>query len=686
MAAESLPGGVTTIPTFCEMCFWRCGGIAHIRDGKLWKFEGNPQDPQSRGRLCPRGTAAVGAYYDPDRLQKPLIRRGERGKEEWTAVTWDEAFVYIGERMQKIKAQYGPEAVAGFLHGIGQRFVSHTLKSWGAINFAGPSFAQCRGARDVGFALTYGTGLGSPEPTDIENTDCLVLIGTHLGENMHNLQVQEFANAVERRIPIIVVDPRFSVAASKAKYWLPVRPGTDLALILAWCNVLVTEGRYDTAFVETYGHGFDKFVVAIKDCTPEWAAQETGVDATLIRAAAREFASHRPATLVHPGRRVNWNGDDTQRSRAVALLSALLGNWGRKGGLYLPAGMKIAPYPLPKYPVSDKPLADNPNGERYPFADEAITTGIRDATLTGKPYPIKGWFVYSSNILMALPDPAATKKAIDNLDLLVVIDTLRQRDRRLRRRRAAGGDVPRAPRRAAGRLGPPRLRLAAAAGNAAARTTRSLAGGSRSSSRTSSGSANACRLRTWRRTCGSGSRNPGSSWDALKREGVIMGKPQPIYVDEGAPLEFDTPSKKVEFWSDQLQAKGFDPVPKYTPPAKAPDGLLAAHHRARAGAHVQPHADQPVCCADLMPRERRVGERDHGGERRSQATASTYASGTRMASISNRDSRQGHAADPARLRLHGLWLRPHQPDAEGGLPREGASAAELNDEATRPTR
>ena len=84
----------------------------------------------------------------------------------------------------------------------------------------------------------------------------LVLIGTHLGENMHNLQVQEFANAVERRIPIIVVDPRFSVAASKAKYWLPVKPGTDLALLLAWCNLLVTEGRYDKAFVEAHGHGF----------------------------------------------------------------------------------------------------------------------------------------------------------------------------------------------------------------------------------------------------------------------------------------------------------------------------------------------------------------------------------------------------------------------------------------------
>ncbi len=210
--------GVTATPTFCEMCFWRCGGIAYVRDVRLWKFEGNPLDPQSRGRLCPRGTGAVGSYYDPDRLQRPLIRKGERGKEQWQTASWDEALSYIAERMNRIKAQYGPESVAMFNHGIGVCFIQHVLKSWGAINFAGPSFAQCRGPRDVGFALTFGTGLGSPEPTDIENTDCLVLIGSHIGENMHNSQVQEFARAVERRIPIIVVDPRFSVAASKAKY------------------------------------------------------------------------------------------------------------------------------------------------------------------------------------------------------------------------------------------------------------------------------------------------------------------------------------------------------------------------------------------------------------------------------------------------------------------------------------
>ncbi len=144
--------------------------------------------------------------------------------------------------MLKIKAEYGPEAVALFSHGIGGTFLKHTLKAFGSPNSAAPSFAQCRGPRDVGFELTFGEAVGSPERTDIRNARCLVLIGSHLGENMHNTQVQEFADAIGSGATIIVADPRFSVAAGKAKHYLPIKPGTDLALLLAWMNVLVARG------------------------------------------------------------------------------------------------------------------------------------------------------------------------------------------------------------------------------------------------------------------------------------------------------------------------------------------------------------------------------------------------------------------------------------------------------------
>jgi thiosulfate reductase/polysulfide reductase chain A len=597
-AAGAAASDVTTIPTFCEMCFWRCGGIAHLRDGKLWKFEGNPRDPQSMGRLCPRGTGAVGAHYDPDRLRQPLLRVGERGKEQWKAVSWDEALSHIAERMGKIKAEHGPESMALFNHGFGQRFVQHVLKSWGVINYAGSSYAQCRGARDAGFSLTFGSGVGSPEPTDIKNTDCLVLIGSHLGENMHNSQVQEFAQAVERKVPIIVVDPRFSVAASKAKYWLPVKPGTDLALLLAWMNLLVTEGRYDKDFVDQYGHGFDKFAAEIKGYTPEWAAEQTGVSADLIRAAAREFASHRPAAIVHPGRRVNWYGDDTQRSRAIALLNALLGSWGRKGGLFISAGMKIAPYPLPPYPKSNKPRADGADAAQYPFADEGITTSIRSATISGQPYPIKGWFVYSTNLMQALPNQKETLEAIDKLDLLVVCETvpsdiagyadvvlpdttfLERHDDLLVGYGRTGWTSLRQPVVAAPHDQKPAWwiakQLAEKLGIGACMPFKDME-----------------EYLSWRVA------KSGHDWEKLKKEGVIMGEHTPITVEEGLALSFDTPSGKVAFWSDQLAEAGFDPVPRYTKHPEAPAGYFRVI-TGRAPVHTFSRTQSNPLLHDLM--------------------------------------------------------------------------------------
>ena len=110
----------------------------------LWKIEGNPDDPLSRGRLCPRGTGGVGAYFDSDRLRAPLMRRRLRGEEQWTEVTWDEALSAIAEKMQKIKAEHGPEAIALFSHGIGGTFLKHTLKAFGTPNIAAPSWRRPR--------------------------------------------------------------------------------------------------------------------------------------------------------------------------------------------------------------------------------------------------------------------------------------------------------------------------------------------------------------------------------------------------------------------------------------------------------------------------------------------------------------------------------------------------------------
>lgn len=568
-AAAAPEKGDRTVPTYCDICFWKCGAIAHVRDGRLWKVEGNPADPLSRGRLCPRGTGGVGAHFDPDRLKQPLVRRQKRGQEEWAAVTWDEALSVVAEKLQKIKAQHGPEAVALFSHGIGGTFLKHTLRAYGTPNVAAPSFAQCRGPRDVGFALTFGEEVGSPERTDIRNARCLVLIGSHLGENMHNTQAQEFAEAIGEGASLIVVDPRFSVAASKAKHYLPIKPGADLALLLAWMHVLVAENLYDKEYVDAHGFGFDAFKAELAAATPEWAYVETGIEPAVIRETAREMARHRPATLVHPGRHATWYGDDAQRSRAIALLNALLGSWGRKGGFWKPVQMSVPGYPYPPYPPA-RAKVDNPD-RRFPFATEAITTGIREATLTGRPYPIKGWFVYATNLIHAMPDQEQTIRAIQALDLMVVVDVIpseiagwadvvlpeaiyleRHDDLNVEWFRdpfvAIRQPVVHAP-----HAQKPNWWIA-----------RQLA-----------------------QKLGLGAYYPwttieeylehrvkaaGLSFETLKREGIIRGGKQPVFFDEGVEPVFPTASGKIEFYSNALREAGFDPVPNFKRPEPPPDG------------------------------------------------------------------------------------------------------------------
>lgn len=564
------PAGLQTIPTFCDICFWKCGAIAHVRDGKLWKLEGNPDDPLSRGRLCPRGTGGVGAHYDPDRLKAPLIRRQKRGQDEWTQVTWDEALSHIAERMLAIKRTYGPEAVALFSHGIGGTFLKHTVKAYGSPNISAPSFAQCRGPRDVGFHLTFGEEVGSPERTDIRNARCLVLLGSHLGENMHNTQVQEFGEAINAGASVIVVDPRFSVAASKARHYLPIKPGTDLALILAWMHVLVAEGLYDKDYVARHGYGFDAFAASLAPFTPEWAYPETGIEPAVIYETAREMARYKPATLVHPGRRVTWYGDDTQRSRAIALLNALLGSWGRKGGFYMPAMMDVPGYPYPPYPKSARGRVDNP-GEKYPYALESITTGIRSATLTGQPYPVKGWIAYATNLMGALPNEAETIAAIQQLDLLVVVDVIPSE-------LAGWADVVLPETTYLERYDDINVELFREPFVSLRQPVVPAPHDQK---------PNWWIARELAKKLGLGAYYPwtdieqylgarlsaaGLSFADLKRTGVILGAKHPLFFEDGVAPEFPTPSGKIEFYSTQLAEKGFDPVPVYRRTAEPPPG------------------------------------------------------------------------------------------------------------------
>ena len=137
------------------------------------------------------------------------------------------------------------------------------------------------------------------------------------------------------------------------------------------------------------------------------------------------MAAAKPAVALHPGRHTTWYGDDTQRARAMAIVTALLGSWGRKGGIFLPTAIKTGKFDMPPFPRPNRERADGA-GTRFPFASEeqGVTNGLVDATVTDKPYPIKAWIVYGQNVLQSIPQRPKTLKGISKLDLMVVVDLL----------------------------------------------------------------------------------------------------------------------------------------------------------------------------------------------------------------------------------------------------------------------
>jgi thiosulfate reductase/polysulfide reductase chain A len=566
--------GERVVASYCELCFWGCGVLAHVKDGRVTKITGNPAHPLSRGMLCPRGAGAAGQLYDPDRLRRPLVRRAKRGEDVFEEVSWDAALNEVAARLEEVGKRHGPEALALFTHGSGGVWFKHFMKAWGSPNVGAPSYAQCRGPREAAFTLTYGTPLGSPEPIDLENARCITLIGSHLGENMHNTQVQELASAIGQGAGLVVVDPRFSVAAGKAKYWLPVKPGTDIALLLAWMHVLVTEKLYDAEYVARYTEGFAALAAHVADKTPEWAYPITGIAPELIRSSARFMAGARPASLVHPGRHTVWYGDDTQRERAMAILAALLGSWGRRGGYLSTAKFPLAAYPLPPdlpHHGGAQP-ADRPKSGGYPLATEVLASGLCDATKPGHAlYDLKAWIVYGCNLMQAMPARQELVEKIQHLDFMVVVDVLPAEI-------AGWADVvlPEATylERDDDLSAPAYKRPFVALRQAAVEPMYDSKPGWWIAKEL----ANRTGLGAWfpwqdaREYVRARVERSGLSFDELAAKGAILGPPIATCEEEGAAVGAATEDGKIHLFSKELEALGFDPLPSYYPQEEGPPG------------------------------------------------------------------------------------------------------------------
>lgn len=594
---------VSKTPTYCEVCFWKCAGwVVKDENDEIWKIEGHEDDPHCNGRLCPRGTGGVGMYHDEDRLKSPMIRVEENGKQVFKKASWQEALEVISKKMKVISEKYGPESMALFTHGSGGKFLGHLMKAYGSPHITAPSFAQCRGPREVAFYSTFGEGVLSPERTDIRDTQCLVLIGSHIGENMHNGQVQEMSDAIDRGATIITVDPRFSTAASKSKHWLPIKPATDMALLLAWINVIITEEWYDKAYVEKYTYGFEQLKAHVAAFTPEWAYGITTIKPQDIRKTAKEMANASPAVIIHPGRHVTWYGDDTQRLRAVAILNALLGSWGRRGGFYSPEFVQLPDYPHPAYPKPKWTWRDNIAG-KYSLATEVVSNSLRDLSIPDEngDTKIKGWIVNGTNLIHTLPDQELTLKAMAELELLVVIDTMPMEITGF-----ADVVLPECTyleRYDAIRNSPHRepvisLRMPAVKPKYESKPDWWIARqlGLELDLQAYFPYKNIEEVLDWQL------KQVGSSLTEMQRIGVKKF-PRPyddLYMTEGQDFEFNTNSGKIELYATDLAAEGFDPLPSYTEHEQPPAGYFRLNY-GRSPVHTFSRTTNNPNLSDIMP-------------------------------------------------------------------------------------
>ena len=568
-------------PTYCEVCFWKCAGWAHTDvDGNLWKIEGNKKDPLCNGRLCPRGTGGVGMYNDKDRLKYPMIRVEERGNQVFKEVSWNKALEYVAQKMKKIKTEHGAASIALFNHGSGGKHFSNLVKGFGSSNITAPSYAQCRGPREAAWISTFGVAVNSPEPTDIKNTNCLVLIGSHIGENMHNSQVQEMSKAIDRKATIITVDPRLSTAATHSKYWLPIKPSTDIALLLAWIHVIIYEERYNKEYIEKNTFGFDELKDHVQEFTPEWASKITNLKSDQIRETVREMAYHAPSTIVHPGRHVVWYGDDVQRVRCVAILNGLLGSFGTKGGFYTPKSASVPSFPHPPYPKPEWSWKDYLNG-KYPLAAINVANAMVDASHPDNQSDkkIKGWIIVGTNLINTMPNTNRTIEAIKNQDLVVVVDTMpmeitgwadvilpectyleRYDDLRVspERKPTIALRVPAVK---------PKY-LSKPASWIARRLALKL------------GLQGYFQYKDFGEVLDWQLKQMGSSLVEMKKKGVeVFPRPESeLYLPEGEPVQLKTTSGKIELYSQLLEENGFDPLPKYTPHPEAPEGFFRLNY------------------------------------------------------------------------------------------------------------
>jgi anaerobic dimethyl sulfoxide reductase subunit A len=424
---------VKKVPVGCPHdCGGSCLLIAHVEDGVVKRIttdEALPDEPgAAQLRACLKGRAYRQRLYHPDRLKYPLKRAGERGAGKYERIGWDEALDTVAENMLKVREAYGATSIMNMSHSGTMLCAYHTRSCLERLlnMFGGQTTLHGIISNEAGVFTAlqmYGTVFTTSEREDLLNSKMIVMWGWNPADSVWGTNSSYYlALARERGARIVAVDPRFSdSAATFADQWIPIRPGTDAAMLIAMAYVMIDEDLYDKQFIERYTTGFERFkeyVVGREDDvpkTPEWAEAITGVPAATIAELARAYATVKPAALSAghgPGR----TNHGEQFHRAAVTLCAMTGNIGIPGG---DTGVAIFGYPI-QTKVMSFPAGTSSNNLSVHWNKWA--DAIIEGRAGGYPTDIKMVYSMAGNTVNQLGNVRKADRALKMLDFMVVHD------------------------------------------------------------------------------------------------------------------------------------------------------------------------------------------------------------------------------------------------------------------------
>ena len=412
------------VPGMCQLCSTICGIVGHVKDGRLIKIEGNPNDPNSRGRLCARGQAGLNHLYHPERLLYPLKRIGKRGEGKWKRISWDQALDEIAAKLKVIRDSGHPE---NFAFHQGRQRSKDALKRFLNAYGTGTQLshrALCSGNRRAA-NLTY-LWESDWDLNDVENSKYILNFGSNAFE-AHQGHVS-FANRIQNGrfkngAKLVTFDVRLSNTAGSSDEWFSPFPGTDGAIALAMSQAILDADLHDANFIDNWTtSSVAELKEHLKENTPEWAEKVSGVPAADIRRVAHEFANAAPqaTTMCNRGSSAHLNG--FYNDRAIGLLNAVVGSVGKKGGwCWSPWGGLDPNMKTPKMPPGAKTWNVLEDPPEFPLANVWRRMKVGEIIylylLQGRA-KIDAYMTYNLDSPLTWPEESLTKEVMCNEELI----------------------------------------------------------------------------------------------------------------------------------------------------------------------------------------------------------------------------------------------------------------------------